>query len=260
MPGFICYIRGLKDAKNKMKNLIKFCLQRLLGYETYLYVFSLFMIRKLPVDKRERDFLHLLSFLKPDDLVLDIGANIGIMTTHLSWALPNGSVVAFEPVPSNVRVLRRIVKAKQLDNVQIMPVALAEKAGNMEMILPKKGGVKFHGLAHLADTEGEKTGVRVQVPVTTLDTVDFFADKNVAAIKLDVEESEFRVLNGAEALLLRDKPVVYCELWHTKNRALTFRFMNSLGYEAWYLEEGKLSVARVDSAKQNFFFIPDTRK
>ncbi|MEW6702255.1 MAG: hypothetical protein AB1298_06005, partial [Bacteroidota bacterium] len=67
-----------------MKNKIKCVLQKLLGFRGYLFVFSIFKIFTLKYDKKEGVFLELLNHLSNDSIVLDIGANIGIMTVLLA--------------------------------------------------------------------------------------------------------------------------------------------------------------------------------
>ena len=81
-----------------------------MGFQTYLFVFALFKIKTLRTDAKEKDFFHFLSLLKDGQgAVLDIGANIGIMTVHLSQNLPNCEVHVFEPIPDNLSVLKRII-------------------------------------------------------------------------------------------------------------------------------------------------------
>ncbi|MEN9442625.1 MAG: hypothetical protein RLZ33_2702, partial [Bacteroidota bacterium] len=56
-----------------------------MGFRTYLYVFAIFKIKTLRSDSKEKDFFHFLSLLEDGKgAVLDVGANIGIMTVHLA--------------------------------------------------------------------------------------------------------------------------------------------------------------------------------
>src|SRR5690606_15193197 len=91
-----------------MKNIIKFILQKLLGYKNYLYLFSKYKIRNLHKDKKEKDFFLFMSEIEEEGDILDIGANIGIMSYHLSKKFPSKKVYGIEPIPSNFEVLSKI--------------------------------------------------------------------------------------------------------------------------------------------------------
>ena len=61
-----------------MKTAVKFILQKILGFSTYLYVFALFVIVKIRWDKKENDFFHFMKLIPEGGLILDLGANIGV--------------------------------------------------------------------------------------------------------------------------------------------------------------------------------------
>src|SRR5690606_16720124 len=91
-----------------MKNTIKYLLHRLLGFRNYLFVFSVFKIYTLKRDRNEKDFFHFLRLIPENTAVLDIGANIGIMTVHLSRSIKNVAVYSFEPIPFNIEAFKRV--------------------------------------------------------------------------------------------------------------------------------------------------------
>ncbi|MHB8339238.1 MAG: FkbM family methyltransferase, partial [Ignavibacteriaceae bacterium] len=93
-----------------MKNLIKLFLQNILGFNNYLFIFSIYKISTLKFDKNEGVFLNLLKLLSEDSVVLDIGANIGIMTVLLAKKCNKGKVFAFEPIEDNFNALQRVLK------------------------------------------------------------------------------------------------------------------------------------------------------
>ena len=72
-----------------MKTFIKYILQKMLGLKTYLYVFARIVIFKLKWDKKEKDFFHFLKLFPDEGLSLDLGANIGVTSYHLSKRFPN---------------------------------------------------------------------------------------------------------------------------------------------------------------------------
>lgn len=239
-----------------MKKFVQNVLQKVLGFRRYLFVFSLFKIRTLKRDKKEGDFFHFLSMIPRDAKVIDIGANIGIMTALLAKHCDLGIVHAIEPIPENFEALGRICKHFRFTNVRLHQFALGEAEGQLEMVMPEVQNVKMQGLSHVVHesiTEFNE-GRRYAVPQHRL---DFLVDVvvNVQAIKMDVENFEYFVLKGGEAALRQFKPIIYCELWDNENRANCFALVRDIGYKVMVLHEGKLTA--FDPAihhNQNFFF------
>jgi FkbM family methyltransferase len=239
-----------------LKNLIKYVLQKLLGLKTYLFLFSLFMIRKLRWDKREGAFLAFLKLINNSGNVLDIGANIGVMTYHFANKLPNTTIHSFEPDPTNFNILSRIKRKFGLNNVVLYNHALGNKNGEIPMIMPRSCGVFLHGLSHIVKgTEAEK-GITYIVEIKRLDDIDGFLHIPVTAIKLDVENFEYEVLLGAEKVIGKNRPLIYCELWPGENRQNCFEFMLKNNYSAYVWSRNELVLFDQRSQHQNFFFIP----
>jgi FkbM family methyltransferase len=239
-----------------MKNKIKYILQRLLGYSFYLYTFSIFKILTLKKDRKEGDFFHFLALLSEEEgVILDLGANIGIMTYHLANRFPKNQIFAVEPIPSNYSVLLQIIQKFKLNNVKTYQLALGTSIKEVEMVLPYEGKTKMQGLSHIVDdeikewNEGEKL-------IVQMDTVDnLFNHSKVKGIKLDVENYEFQVLKGAENILKRDQPVIYCELWENENRYRCFSFLEKIGYQAYVVENNSLiKLDQATKSHQNFIF------
>ena len=82
----------------------------MLGLQTYLYVFARFIIIKLRWDKNEKDFFHFLELIPDGGIILDLGANIGVTSYHLSKNKPNSTIFSFEPLTLNMDTLKRIKK------------------------------------------------------------------------------------------------------------------------------------------------------
>jgi FkbM family methyltransferase len=243
-----------------MKSLIKLILQKILGLSNYLFVFSIFISATLKHNRKEGDFLHFLSLLPDNSLVLDIGANIGVMTIHMGRKLPKATVYSFEPLPANLHNLRKLVKFFNLKNVKVFETALGNYEGTASIILPEENHVKMQGLTHVEGVEGSENsrGMKFEVPMHRLDDIPELLDpkKPLSGIKLDVENYEFQVLEGATRLIYRYKPIIYTELWDNQNRSKCFQMLNEAGYRTFILEKGNLIP--YDSLKhttQNFFFL-----
>lgn len=240
-----------------MKNSIKYILQKLLGFRTYLYVFARFKIKTLHSDAKEKDFFHFLSMLedgKGD--VLDIGANLGIMTVHLAKKLPNTTIHAIEPLPDNISVLKRIIQHFGLKKIKIHEVAVGETEGKVDMILPHQGKTKMQGLSHVKHesiTEWNE-GEEFQVPVNTLDNL--LNGNSIQGIKIDVENFEFYALKGGKRILENNHPIIYAELWDNENRQNCLEYLKGMNYNPHVVLNNKLvSFDKNVHCSQNFIFI-----
>ena len=129
--------------------------------------------------------------LTTDSVVLDIGANIGVLTRQ--FASRAGRVHAFEPSPRALRLLRANVQ--DLANVTIHPVAVADTTGKARFA--QRQNVDMSSLA----SDGG-----IEVSVTTIDALALAPD----FIKIDVEGFEEQVLLGAKETLAR-APIVMFE-------------------------------------------------
>ncbi len=246
-----------------MKNFLKKGLHKLFGFHTYLYLFSQYIIHTLKWNKNEKDFLFFLKMVPDAGTVLDIGANIGIMTYHFSKKLKNTNIFAFEPMPENIITLKRIVKRYKLKNVTIFPLALGDKTGKVQMVMPVVDSVKMQGLSHVMQEsiENNNIGNYFEAPVTSIDNIPRITTNGtkVSAIKLDVENYEYFVLKGAEETIKKNKPLIYCELWDNENRDKCISFLQGLNYDVKILKNKSLINFREPQPKsQNFFFIPSS--
>lgn len=242
-----------------MKNGIKYILQKLLGLQTYLYVFALYKIRTLRSDKKENDFFLFLSLMKDGQGdVLDIGANLGIMTVHLASHLPNSTIHAFEPMPENAFILKRIIAKFKLEKAKIHEVALGDTSGKVKMVLPMNGSTVMQGLSHVKHesiTEWNK-GPEVEVPLERLDNV--LNGQVIQGIKIDVENFEYFALKGGERILTTHHPVIYAELWDNNNRQQCFDLLTGLNYRIFVAgKDGLEPFLPTVHRTQNFIFVAE---
>jgi len=239
-----------------LKNFIKYILQKSIGLHNYLYLFARYVIFKVPYDKNEKLFLKFLELVDDGGHVLDIGANIGVMSYYFSKKLPHSVVHAFEPVPLNRNVLLRVILKFNLHNVKTYGYAVGNKNEKVKMVMPVLKKVYFHGLSHIDDKDSLKPGKRYGVEMKRLDDLEFLRNVKINAIKIDVEEYEYHVLCGAEELIHKNRPLIYCELWESENRRLSFSFIQQLNYKIFVNWHGKLVGYNKQKNCQNFFFIP----
>lgn len=133
----------------------------------------------------------LLRLVRDGDHVVDVGANVGLYSLHLSRAVgPTGRVLAVEPDPETVEILARNLERNGCANVSIARVACGAEDGTARLFL-----VADHkGRSSLADLEG--TGR--SVPVRIRRAADLCRDAGIRPriAKIDVEGAEPEVIAG----------------------------------------------------------------
>lgn len=138
--------------------------------------------------------------IKPGQVVLDIGANIGYYTLIAAKLVgPKGHVYAFEPDPTNFALLKKNVEANGHQNVTLFPKALSDKNGKGRLYLnPTNKG--DHRLFDSGDGRSSVTVTKAR-----LDDILLKLDRQVHFIKMDVQGAEASVLRGMKDLLGRSR-------------------------------------------------------
>jgi len=142
--------------------------------------------------------------IRPGDTVMDIGANIGIVTVCMAKLVgSSGRVHSFEPNPSLVQLLRQVIEHNQLANVKLHPVALGQDEGRLELRIPKFNA----GAASLVRNYDLPDCEPVSVPVRRLSAIAAEESiRTVRLIKIDVEGYEAEVFLGGRELLQSAHP------------------------------------------------------
>jgi FkbM family methyltransferase len=206
-------------------------------------------------EPHETDFIR--RTVRPGQVVLDIGANIGYFTllmAHLVGAA--GYVYAFEPREDLCGFVKRSIAENHYeDRCAIFTCALGDFEGVCNFRMAGKSGLdpsdpNYHSSCYLAMNEagGDKHEF-CDVEVKILDCLlsDSF-DKRVAFIKIDAEGAEHMIFRGARNLLKRDKPIILSEVFEpllrdvSKADAVTYvKSVTAFGYECYVFENGALT-------------------
>jgi FkbM family methyltransferase len=205
------------------------------------------------VDRAELRFV--CENLERGQVAVDIGCHKGAYTYWMRRRVgPSGAVYAFEPQPKQVEYLRQAFSAMRYDNVVLVPMAVSDHCGQMELHVPDG-----QGMTHRATLEGEvgppsrgghPSAARLAAPtgllvdVTTLD--EFFLSEQRRGpdlLKIDVEGHELAVLEGAKRILKTHGPaiLVECEGRHRPdgNVRPVFELLESLGYRGSFFCNGQ---------------------
>ncbi len=142
-------------------------------------------------DFEEMSFV--LHYLRPNDLFVDVGANIGIFTI-LASGVVGAHTLAFEPAPCAFDFLLRNIRLNNLTSlVDARHAALGSHPGKIRITT----GLGTENYVLLDKNPSES----VEVELSTLDSLDVNYDTVVA--KIDVEGFEQEVLGGARNFLAR---------------------------------------------------------
>lgn len=149
----------------------------------------------------------------PHPLVLDIGANVGLVTLGIISSCPSVKVVAFEPAPFQCSLLENTISANDLiDRVQVQKVALGRSRGKMQF--STHIGIDASGLDGFFDTGVGGLAVQIIIDVDTLDNWWIAnGSPSINIIKLDTEGSELWVLQGAVQVLQTCRSILFIEIW-----------------------------------------------
>jgi FkbM family methyltransferase len=220
---------------------IKAALLRLLGQRRYLAITSSAFFLALSKGWLRRNPLYDTHYfvgqlIAPGHTVLDIGANLGYYTRPFAQRVGStGSVLAVEPIALYRQVLQR--NTKHLPQVRILPVALGQQPGNLQMGNPGPLNHR-HGLMRvLTPAEAQNTPtytVEVAHPLQVFGQID-----RIDYIKCDIEGYEVPVIPTMAPLIAKHKPIVQIEV-EQKNLTVIFELLTGLGYQLFYVNGHQL--------------------
>jgi FkbM family methyltransferase len=195
-------------------------------------------------------FLLTLPFAD-DDVVLDIGANIGWYSIVLKNNIRRKvTFYAFEPEPLNFQLLTKNIAHNHITNIEAVNKAVAETSGQSTLFLyhPKNSG--RHSLLDI----NPQTNKSIQVETVNIEDflkgrgVDF---KKVKLIKIDIEGYEVFALQGASEIL-KQLPYMFIEYSPTlisqvgKLPADFIRWLSAFEFNFYNIEGEKPSPRTID--------------
>ena len=171
------------------------------------------------------------ELLPPAGVFLDIGANIGYFSILASKIVGSqGTVYAFEPVPTTYECLLRNLVLNNATNVIAMNDACFSNSGEMKMSCRDDSGKSC-----LSRGDSHDSDVTVSVTVTTLDRfLETRKLKRVDLIKIDTEGADVEVIVGAKQLIRKFRPPILLEIDHLDRFSVEIEdllaFMNQFNY------------------------------
>ncbi|MEJ0076511.1 MAG: FkbM family methyltransferase [Alphaproteobacteria bacterium] len=166
------------------------------------------------------------QLLRPGDVAIDAGANIGALTVPMARLVqPGGAIVAFEPQRAIFDILCNNLRLNALANVSAFRRAVGRTTGTISVPpLDYRRPDNFGGV-----TLGAAGGEEVQ-----LVTIDSLGVARLRLLKVDVEGMEHDVITGARATIERLKPAVYVENDRAEHSRALILLLFDIGYRLWW--------------------------
>jgi FkbM family methyltransferase len=142
------------------------------------------------------------EILRPGDVAIDIGANIGLVSLNMAaFVGPSGRVEAFEPQPRLWPFLRRSIELNSFSQITLHPIALGAEDGTLELSIPlfNSGGASLH---HRYDNN-DCVEITVRNSGKYLSSLDL---PRIRLMKIDVEGYEQVVLSNATSFFVSNPP------------------------------------------------------
>ncbi|PYS47198.1 MAG: hypothetical protein DMF68_16695 [Acidobacteria bacterium] len=142
----------------------------------------------------------LRKHVKPGDICLDVGANVGVYVLQFAhWVGPTGKAIAFEPNPLARSILQKHIELNGInEQTQVVPAAVGAAAGEAVLYAADADGMSRLGSPNQAIADRVS---KITVPVITLDK--FCEEESLKPdwLFIDIEGFEIAALAGARELI-----------------------------------------------------------
>lgn len=177
------------------------------------------------------------EILQPGDNVIQVGAYNGYLTVPLALMVAPGQVHAFEP---DTRSRTMLIESLRLNNIKNVMVYDCMATSHQ---------VRMYRINRFNPLVPHKTIWRAQQPnavdVCVGTPLDAVLIENVALIHIDANGEEYGVLQGADQIIQRDRPLITCDVWSAQKRTefstpiredQVFSFLDRLHYDYQRIE------------------------
>lgn len=176
--------------------------------------------------------MHYKALIKPNDTVLDVGANIGFHSLYFAELVgKTGRVISFEPIGINFNTFKANLALNDFPQIMANNIALGNENRTIDIHLDKDA--ENPGAYNLF-AEGDKN-----YRIECVKGDDFLKNNGISHvnfIKIDVEGYEYEVLKGLEQTIRQSRPIInfeYDQNYQLKNNedpSIIFKFLSLLNY------------------------------
>ena len=176
--------------------------------------------------------MHYKKLIKPNDVVLDVGANIGFHSLYFAELTgPLGKVISFEPILINFKAFQNNIALNNFPQIIANNIALGNENSLMDI--------------HLEIDDQNPGAFNLLAPGIKNHTIkcekgDDFLNRiginKVNFIKIDVEGYEYEVMKGLKSTITSYRPIInfeYDKIYQSKNNedeSNIFKFLLAMNY------------------------------
>lgn len=154
----------------------------------------------------EAELSTLAHFLADRDVFIDIGANTGVYSILAADLLPKGTVISYEPFPLMSNYLLENVMRNNLPNVRIRTFGISNTNSSKKFFM-NKGRPNSFSFSRNVDN-----ALEIQLFTKTLDDAILMENLDrVDYIKIDAEGEEEKVIEGAQQVIKKFRPIIQTE-------------------------------------------------
>jgi FkbM family methyltransferase len=177
------------------------------------------------------------EFLQEDEVVIELGANIGYFALIEAAKSPRNKIYAVEPVLDNFKILSANVALNNYNNITCLNTGISDKSGSLT--IAKSDHLNWCTFDEERKLEMKESESYSEEEIEVFSLEDFINNKvdedNITLIRMDIEGYEYTVLMNSEEILRKYRPRLFIEFHSNllgKDKSIKFlRMLSSVGYE-----------------------------
>jgi len=175
-----------------------------------------------------------LQYVQKEDIILDVGANIGFYSLTLANHAQQGKVLSFEPNKFIYNKLQQNIDSNTLRNIKTYNFGLGEETGKFQMDLSDSNN-RGSGYVSNQTNSSESNSIEIYNLNEIFESLDI---PRIDFIKIDIEGYEYNFLQGANNLIEKFKPTIFIEICdqHLRRQCSSanelISYLQSLGYSS----------------------------
>jgi FkbM family methyltransferase len=177
---------------------------------------------------------------EPGDVIIDVGAHVGVVSCYLAKKWPAITVYAVEPIPRNQERLGRNIRANGLLNVHVRECAITADGRDLEL-----SGDPATNTGHYSAFAEQGPDNWTIGSMTIAELLDMQRIDRIALLKLDCEGAEYEIIYGMGDLL---KEVDHLVMEVHENAALQAEYGSGatlVEYAMRHVAHARASVIRI---------------